>query len=455
MIYLIGINAKYSHTALGVYSISAYLDKMNVLNTILEYTINDPYENIFYDIIEKKPSLIGFSTYIWNITIVKRLIDDIKLAYPNCKIILGGPEAGYSNEIWDNVDKLIAGEGEVALYNYLTQNNIKEEFENLPFPYTKPLEVGKTAYYEASRGCPYRCSYCISSLDKTLRFKDVDRVKKEISYFIENKIKKVKFIDRTFNINENAYEIFSYIISNHSETSFHFEVKPELFSKKDIELLKTAPKGLIQFEAGLQSLNPITLKAINRLNDIEKAFFNLKELIKNDNIRIHLDLIAGLPYEDKKSFIKGFNLVFMLLPHILQLGFLKVLNGTQIKNDAKMHNICYSKHPPYQVISTAYLKIEDIIELKAVENALDTFSNKGFFKKSLEFLFKENNIMPYDFFKLAGENLKNQPPISLPNLFSLFYNLYIENNFNKKELFLENLIFDYKAKNPNKPLFKM
>jgi len=454
MLLLIGINAKFSHTALAVRSISAFLKSKNIENSFAEYNINDPYESILYDIILKKPDIIGFSTYIWNITLIKRLISDLKQALPELKIILGGPEAGYSETEFQNVDKIISGDGETSLYNYLTGENLIVDFCNLPFPY-ESLDSKKTVYYEASRGCPYRCSYCISSLEKQLRFKDLETVKKDLQFFFDNNVKKVKFIDRTFNINENAYEIFEFVISNSKNTCVQFEVKPELFSSKDLSLLKGAPDGLIQFEAGIQSLNLETLSAINRKNNIEKAFFNLKELIKADNIRIHLDLIAGLPYEDKKSFIDGFNRVYALNPHILQLGFLKLLNGTEIKKQADDYEIKWSCHPPYQVISTKFLSIFDIIELKMSEHGLDTFSNKGFFKNSLEFLFLKNLITPYEFFKLCGERLQHRPPLSFPDLFSLFYEIYTENNFVGNLEFLELLTIDFKIKNPNKPLFKI
>ena len=453
-ILIIGINAKYSHTSLAVYSISAFLKSKNIENTALEYTINDSYHSIFYDIVKQKPNVIGFSTYIWNISIVKRLISDIKKALPNVKIILGGPEAGYSDEKFIGVDKIIASDGETEFFNYLTDSNDKIEFENLPFPYPASLGTGKTAYYESSRGCPYKCSYCISSIEKNLRFKRLETVKKDISFFIDNGFKKVKFIDRTFNINQNAYEIFEFIIANdNGNIGFHFEIKAELFSDKDIELLSKARKGLIQLEIGLQSLNPDTLLAINRQNDIEKAFSNIKKLTKNDNMRIHLDLIAGLPHEDLSSFISGFNTVYKELnAHILQLGFLKILNGTKIKEEASSHDIKYSSHPPYQVISTKYLSIFDIIELQTCEVGLDAISNKGFFRNSLKFLFENNNISPYDLFKMCGAQIEKKPPLSMPDLFSLFYNIYCGNDFYDKDSLKKHLISDFKIKNPTKSL---
>ncbi len=452
-ILLVGINARYSHTALGIYSIKAFLEKNNVKCELAEYTINDSYEHTFYDIIKKKPDIIGFSTYIWNIKLVERLCDDIKIALPDVKIVFGGPEAGYSDKKYKNVDKIISGEGEAEFYKYVTDKKIEFDFLNQPFSYTSDILPGKTVYYESSRGCPYRCSYCISSLEKALKFKSVEKVKEELEFFIKNKVKKVKFIDRTFNIRKDANEIFEFIIKNASETGFHFEIKPEIFNEKSFEILEKAPKGLIQFEAGLQSLNPDTLKAINRKNDVDVIFSNMKRLLKNNNIHIHIDLIAGLPYEDFKSFKAGFDKVYSLKPDMLQLGFLKVLNGTQIKEEAKKYKIEYSPYPPYQIIKTKWLSVEDIINLKYVEEGLEELSNKKFFKRSLEFLFNKNDISPFTLFYKFGVLINDEPPLSHPKLFSAFFKFYKDNNFKDENRFLECLISDFKEKNPNKPLF--
>lgn len=452
-ILLVGINAKYTHTALGVLSIGAYLSHKGVSHQVAEYSVNDPYEDIYFDILEKKPDIIGFSTYLWNITLIRRLMADLKLALPRVKIFLGGPEAGYSEHPeteYPLADFVIAGEGEGAVYRYVTGKETDEEFPHLPFPYEFPLKQGKTVYYEASRGCPYRCSYCISSLEKNLRFKDLETVKQELQMFINGGAKKVKFIDRTFNVNPHAYQIWEYIIAHGGNTGFHFEIKPELFSKKDFDLLKTAPKGRIQFEAGLQSLNGDTLAAIHRQNNTQLAFSNLQAILEMGNIHLHLDLIAGLPFEDKKTFIQGFNRVYALSPHLLQLGFLKILNGTVMKEKCQEYGILYSPYPPYQVISTKWLSADDILELKTVENALDTFSNKGFFPKSLAFLAERANCTPYEIFLSLGKWLKNQPPLSHPALFRLFYEWYQAEQLPDSDGFYQCLTADFKRKNPNK-----
>ncbi|MBO5409550.1 MAG: DUF4080 domain-containing protein [Clostridia bacterium] len=456
VVLLVGLNAKFSHTALGVRSIGAYLTHQGVPNTVAEYSINDPYESIFYDIIAKKPDVIGFSTYLWNISLVNRLMADIKLALPGVTVFLGGPEAGYHETpetAFPLADHVIAGEGEGAVYRYLTGEEPDGEFPHLPFPYTFPLTKGKTVYYEASRGCPYRCSYCISSLEKHLRFKPLPQVKEELSRLIEAGAGKVKFIDRTFNVNPDAYEIFKFVIENGQNTGFHFEIKPELFSERDFALLETAPKGRIQFEAGLQSLNPETLTAICRKNDCETAFSNLKRILSMGNIHLHLDLIAGLPFEDKASFICGFNEVYKLHPHMLQLGFLKILNGTRMKEKVSEYGIVYSPHPPYQVISTRWLSVDDIRELKLAEAGLDTFSNKGFFPDALSYLWEVSDKTPYEIFLSLGQALSEEPPLSHPRLFRLFYEWYVTQGMNHPEIFLEKLQEDFKRKNPNKPMF--
>ena len=453
---LIGLNAKYSHTALAVYSIGAYLTQKGIPNTVAEYSVNDPYESVFYDILSQKPDVIGFSVYLWNVERVCRLANDLKLALPDLKIFLGGPEAGYRN-FWEKdfpfADKVIAGEGETAVYTYLTGEETDDSFPNLPFPYKAPLKKGKTVYYEASRGCPYRCSYCISSLEKNLRFKPLEQVKEELSFFIREGAKKVKFIDRTFNVNPDAYEIFKFVIEEGKNTGFHFEIKPELFSEKDFLLLEGSPKGRIQFEAGLQSLNPETLSAIRRKNDTELAFSNLKRILSMGNIHLHLDLIAGLPYEDKASFIRGFNEVYKLHPDMLQLGFLKVLHGTKIQEETEEHQMVFSAHPPYQVIATKWLSAYDVMELKVAEEGLETFYNKEFFPDALSYLWEITDKTPYEIFLSLGQALSKKPPLSHPHLFRLFYEWYQEQNFANPDSFLEKLQNDFRRKNPNKPMF--
>lgn len=454
-ILLVGLNARYTHTALGIYSIKTYLSKKGIFSEAVEYTINDPYEHTLYNIIEKSPDVIGFSTYIWNIELVKRLSSDLKTALPDVTIVYGGPEAGYSNTQYPYADKIIVGEGESKFYEYLTGESDEHSFETLPFSYTEPFKPGKTVYYESSRGCPYRCSYCISSLEKNLRFKNIETVKKDLEFFIKNKVNKVKFVDRTFNIRKDSDEIFEFIINNASKTGFHFEIKPELFSEKTFNILKKAPKGLIQFEAGIQSLNEETLKAINRKNDTKLIFSNIKKLLSFGNIHIHTDLIAGLPYEDIESFKIGFDKLYSVGSDMLQLGFLKVLNGTQIKDECEKYEIKYSKYPPYQVISTKWMSVFDIMELKCVEDGLETLANKGFFKNSVKFMFENNDISPYETFKKFGILTKDEPPLSNPQLFSLFYKFYEKENLYEKEQFLQILKEDFKTKNPNKPLFKI
>ena len=452
-ILLVGINARYSHISLAIYSIKAFLEENGVACDIAEYTINDSYEHTFYDIIKKKPDIIGFSTYIWNIGLVERLSADIKLALPETKIVYGGPEAGYSGKKYENADKVISGEGEAQFYKYITNKEIEFSFSSSPFCYSAPILPGKTFYYESSRGCPYRCSYCISSLERELKYKPLETVKKELMFFIKNKVKKVKFIDRTFNLRKDANEIFKFIIDNADETGFHFEIKPELFNEESFEILKKAPKGLIQFEAGLQSLNEKTLSAINRKNDTELIFSNMKKLLENGNIHIHIDLIAGLPYEDLESFIKGFNKVYSLMPDMLQLGFLKVLGGTQIEKQKEEFEMKYSPYPPYQVIETKWLTVYDIIRLKYAENGLEELSNKGFFPLALPFLFEKNDVTPFYIFETFGKLLENEPPLSHPKLFEKFYNFYKALSLKEENTFLSLLKEDFIKKNPNKPLF--
>ncbi len=417
---LVALNAKYIHSNLALKYLSNLSEK--VCNTILkEYSINDNIISIERDIILLKPDIIAFSCYIWNIEFILNLSSDLKKAIPEVKIILGGPEVSYdSSKLMDKhkfVDYIVRGEGEISFPHLVEciKNKTKPtlsgivlrneeiiedngfsplpEFSQIPFPYTidsiNDLS-GKIIYYETSRGCPYSCKYCLSGEKGRLRFKDVETVKKELKFFSDNNVPLVKFVDRTFNADKKrAMQIWSYISSLKTKTRFHMEITGELLDNETINLLQKVNHENLQFEIGVQSTNPQTLLAINRKCNTEKLFENIRLLLEKTKIHIHLDLIAGLPYEDFKSFKKSFNDVLSLEPHVLQLGFLKLLKGSAMRNEYADYDIKYRDKAPYEIISNKYISAEEIVFLKDVDFCFDKLYNSSSFTKTFKFLFSK------------------------------------------------------------------
>lgn len=439
---LVGVNASYSHTSLSVRTLSTYSSI-----PFLEFTINQTHTQILREIIEKKADVILFSTYIWNAQIICNLISDIKKILPQCLIGAGGPEFGYAPEKYFNInqslDFIIEGEGEQTVQelkqifdgnNYSKIKGIWYKADNkiifsgkrdlmcdlssLKFPYPELLKEreifysdeksleNKILYYESSRGCPYSCSYCISSIEKQVRFMPLERVYSDLQIFLDAKIPLVKFVDRTYNINPQRYiNIWKYIVQNHNGiTMFHFEIEAEFLSEQALEFLQTVPKNVMQFEIGVQSSNKKTLEAINRSNNTEQLAQKIKQIPKT--IHQHLDLIAGLPYEDLLSFGESFNYVMELKPDALQLGFLKVLPGTQMEKYAKQNGWKWMENPVYETFSTPYLSYEDMLFLKDMEILVDAFWNS---KKFVHFMSYVGRVTDYwNFFdKLTKIGQKN------------------------------------------------
>ena len=444
---LVAINAKYIHSNLAVYSLKSYCERepYNIENIhIAEYTINNRVEEIIDDIYISKPDVIAFSCYIWNIEYVTKIIVELNKLLPHSHIWLGGPEVSYNTDYY--LDKytfikgILVGEGEETFSELITEyDRVKldgdESMENIhriagivthhkrvagerqsvdmstiPFPYKELSSFeNRIIYYESSRGCPYSCSYCLSCIDKKLRFRDISLVKQELGFFIENNVRQVKFIDRTFNSDrKRAVDIWKYILENDNGiTNFHFEIASDLLDDAQIEVLKSMRTGLVQLEIGVQSTNESTLAAIRRKMDIPKLKESVDKLKEKGNIHIHLDLIAGLPYEDLASFKKSFNEVYSMKPDELQLGFLKVLYGAYMYEDAKKYNIVYKSYPPYEVLHTQWLSYDDVLELKSVEEVLEIYYGSGQFVYSIRYIesFFET---PYDLYKMLGRfYLKN------------------------------------------------
>lgn len=436
---LAAVNAKYIHSNLAIHSISAYAAEYGEYMDIAEYTINNQEDYMIRDIYERKPDVIFFSCYIWNIEYIKDIAREIKKIMPAVKIWFGGPEVSYDTaEILNDNPYLygvMLGEGEQIFKNlmehycdgkielsdipgimYRGENgpvvNEKQKLiamDDLAFVYDDiSLYNNRIIYYESSRGCPFRCSYCMSSIDKTVRFRRLSLVKKEIKYFLEKEVPQVKFIDRTFNIREDrTLEILKFIYENDNGiTNFHFEIAADLISKAQLDIISRMRPGLIQLEIGVQSTNEETIREIDRVTDFEKIKNIVRRIKENNNVHIHLDLIAGLPKEDKKSFIRSFNDVYELKPHELQLGFLKVLKGAKMHDMAEQYELKYLDKAPYEVLSTKWLSYQDIIDLKLVEDMVEVYYNSGLFVNTLSVLerFFES---PYRLYECLAEYYKD------------------------------------------------
>ena len=430
-ILLVAINAKYIHSNLAVHSLKAYAAPFSENIEIAEFTINNRIEDILDEIYVKKPDVLAFSCYIWNIDYVKKLMVELHKLLPETDIWLGGPEVSYNTDYYfDNfqcVKGIMVGEGEETFKElvqyYVLGNgdltNIKgialPEMRNvkprecvdmslIPFPYKDLSEFeNRIIYYESSRGCPFSCSYCLSSIDKKLRFRDISLVKKELKFFMDNKVSQVKFIDRTFNCDKKrALELWQFILENDNGiTNFHFEISADLITDEQITVLNKMRPGLVQLEIGVQSTNEKTIEAIRRKMNLDRLKQVVAGIKSGKNIHLHLDLIAGLPYEDLNSFKKSFNDVYNMEPDELQLGFLKVLHGSYMYDDAKEFGVVYKDFAPYEVLYTNWLSYDDVLLLKKVEEVLEIYYGSNQFRNTVNYLIKYFET-PYDFYESLG-----------------------------------------------------
>lgn len=425
---LVAINSKYIHSNPAVYSLRAYAGpELGKAAEIAEYTINHTFTDVLADIYKRKPDVLGFSCYIWNIGMVRELIAELHKLMPEVPVWLGGPEVSYDAEkvlcAHPEVTGVMVGEGEETFRELLSYYVEKEgspatgsvgtEAEGLwgikglclRSGYTTPRELtdmstlpflyddlaafeNKIIYYESSRGCPFRCSYCLSSIDKKVRLRNIDTVKKELQFFLDRRVKQVKFVDRTFNCNHvHATEIWKYILEHdNGVTNFHFEISADLLNEEELELLRRMRPGLVQLEIGVQSVNPETLAAIHRSMDVDKLERIVAQINSDNNVHQHLDLIAGLPYEGYESFGKSFDRVYGMRPEQLQLGFLKVLTGSEMHVRAEEFGICYTDKPPYEVLYTKWLSFTDVLRLKHIEEMVELYYNSNQFVHTLRFL---------------------------------------------------------------------
>ncbi len=399
-ILLVGINARYTHLNIAIRYLRNNCKQNKYEIELAEFTINNHLGDILEDIHSKNPDIIGLSVYIWNTNIVKNLLSDLKKVLPNVTIILGGPEVSYNSENWlkknPDIDYIVIGAGETS-FKYLLDNNFEisnkiikidnPNFNSISFPYLEhelPNLKNKYLYYEASRGCQFKCSYCLSSRsDQKLEYRDLGKVKKELTLLLEYKPKIVKFVDRTFNSNKLfSREIWKFLIEINPKTRFHFEIHPNLLKEEDYEILRQVPENLFQFEIGIQSTNEKALKAIKRPQKWEDIKLKIEKLITIQNLHIHLDFIVGLPFENFESSKNSINEIYALKPNHFQLGFLKVLSGTEIVNSYK--NLTHSNYAPYRILANEWLNFSEISKLKMVETILNIFYNSKKYKLFLE-----------------------------------------------------------------------
>lgn len=431
-VLLTAVNSKYIHSNLAVRYLKEFTRELDYECTIREFSINDRIENILEEIILEKADVVAFSCYIWNMEYINRLAELIKLVNDKIQILYGGPEVSFDCEgfLKEHVGEfLITGEGEETYKEFieykLGRRNLETirglyykiddvvkfngsrpqmDMNNLVFPYTmedNSIE-NKIVYYEASRGCPFKCKYCLSSTIQGVRFLNVERVKMELKYFMDKGVRLVKFVDRTFNCNHKfAKEIWKYLMEQDTNTTFHFEISADILRDDEIELLSNSPQGRFQFEVGVQTTNDEVLANINRhisFNDIKEK---VSKIAQNGNIKQHLDLIAGLPGEDFQSFKKSFNDVHSIEPEEIQLGFLKLLKGSSMREEAQKWGIVYSPYAPYEILRSKDISYEELLQLKKVEEMVDKYYNSGKFNNIIKF-FNHKFETPFDFYFELG-----------------------------------------------------
>ena len=418
-ILLAACNAKYIHSNLAVYDLKAHSSDYDEHVILREYTINQPKDEILKDIYSSGADVVCFSCYIWNISFVRELIRDLVKILPKTAFWAGGPEVSYDAEKFltemPEMTGVMVGEGEKTFHDllefYIDGKDSLEEISGIAYRtgdkiihngWREPMDLSaipfvyehlekfenRIIYYESSRGCPFSCSYCLSSIDKKLRFRDLELVKKELQFFLDHRVPQVKFVDRTFNCkHEHAMTIWKYILEHdNGVTNFHFEISADLLREEEMELMSQMRPGLIQLEIGVQSTNPETIRAIHRHMDLKKLEHCVNRVHSFRNIHQHLDLIAGLPYEDYDTFHQSFNDVYQMKPDQLQLGFLKVLKGSLMQKEAEVYGIVYKEKEPYEVLSTNWLTYGEVLKLKMVESMVEVYYNSGQFWHTLEYL---------------------------------------------------------------------
>lgn len=495
-VLLVAVNAKYIHSNLAVYSLRAYAKQRlvgrDIQIDIAEYTINQNIDDILKDIYFRKPDVLCLSCYIWNLLYIEEIVREIAKICPGLDIWAGGPEVSYDAkatlERLGQLKGVMKGEGEATFAELcevyvdegyadvkrpgeqldkrfaevqgitfrreqgeIAENSWREpiDLSDVPFVYSDMKDFEhKIIYYESSRGCPFSCSYCLSSVDKRLRFRRLDLVKRELQFFIDHKVPQVKFVDRTFNCkHEHAMEIWRYLVAHDNGiTNFHFEVAADLLNEEEIALTRTMRPGLIQLEIGVQSTNPETIREIRRTMRFEEVKAHVERIRANGNIHQHLDLIAGLPHEDIRSFAGSFDDVYELRPDQLQLGFLKVLKGSYMHEHQERYGLKFKATPPYEVLSTNWLSYDDVIELKGIEEMVEVYYNSGQFAHTMEAL-KELYASAYAMYRDLWEYYESHAHMQIQHKRSARYAILLdfirEQYLEKTSRFRELLTYDY------------
>ncbi|MBP1927200.1 radical SAM superfamily enzyme YgiQ (UPF0313 family) [Sedimentibacter acidaminivorans] len=487
---LVTLDSKYIHANLAVRYLKKFCSDDGFDLEIKEFTINQQLDYILGEILDANAQIICFSCYIWNIEYIKEIAYILKSSTLGIKILLGGPEVSYETEKFmkeeSYVDYIVCGEGELTFREFIKEinsdkpeignikglayrendvvivNGARELIDNLDtikYPYDENESFDdKIIYYESSRGCPFNCSFCMSSIDKKTRNFSIQRVKSDLKTLLATKARQIKFIDRTFNVDyKRSMEIMNFIVEhNLNHMTIHFEITADIMNDEFLKFLSNMPINMFQFEIGVQSLNSDTLREINRHMSIEKLNNVIGKIGENNNIHIHLDLIAGLPFENYKSFKKSFDGIYRLNTEKIQLGFLKVLKGTKIYFDKYKHNIKYREKAPYEVICTKYISLEEILKLKKVEELVDRYYNEKYFEKSLDYIMENiYNSSPFEFYELFSEYWKKsnlyKVSHSRKKLYQILYN-YIDSIGFLTEDFVNSLRYDYVFNNHQEDL---
>ncbi|WP_422486978.1 B12-binding domain-containing radical SAM protein [Gudongella sp. DL1XJH-153] len=484
-VILTTLNSKFIHSNLALRYLREYVKDIEDIQ-IEEYTINQNLGDIASKIYELKPKLVGFSTYIWNIDETLEICERLKLVSPQTKILLGGPEVSYDMEelltSHPYIDYIVYGEGEETFRELLIKKNLEsieglafregdkilinsprtliKDINSIPSPYESIGDEfkNKIVYYESSRGCPFNCAFCLSSTIRGVRYMNLDRVKRDLDNLIDVGVKQVKFVDRTFNANKDfSQAIMSHIIErNPVGINFHFEVTAHLIDNEQLEFFKDIKEGLFQFEIGVQSTNPKTIEAIGRNTDFERLAKVTRTIRQSKNIHQHLDLIAGLPYEDYHRFGVSFDHIFQLRPEKIQLGFLKLLKGSALRNLREEYGYGLIDKAPYEVMKSKWISYDDVIALKGIEELVEKYYNEEYFKHSIEYILQNQFPSPFRFFEDLMKFWKEQGLYDLSHskdrLYEILMDYYKKQSYDQFEIFIELLAFDYLQNNKGKPL---